>query len=293
MAVLLITAIVCFADENDMTQKTLTINGEQRVFYVHLPPDYQNEKEKNFPVVIIFHGTVADANKIKNYTKFNDFADKNNIVAVYPEYTGTFDWELKPAEKSKDIKFISEMIDFLKKNYKIDEKRVYAAGYSSGSEMNYLLACTIPDKIAAFAPVAGNLRKSYVEGCKNFKPTSIMLVHGTDDPYEKWDGNPLKNMLTVDETLDFFKKRNKCTASQKEISFPHVDSENNTTNVKLIMNDSCKDNTEVSILKVEGGGHTWPGSPTSVRIETFLGKTNYDISGNEVIWEFFKRHKLS
>lgn len=295
----------CCSEE--MIQKTILVNGEERVFYVHLPPDYKKEIEKEtqqkksiklksinkkFPAVLIFHGTVADANKIKNYTKFNDFADKNGIVVIYPEYTGNWDWDLKPACSSKEVAFTDQLINTIIKTYKIDKKRIYQAGYSSGAEMSYILAGTLPYKIAAFAPVCGNIRKSYAETCTSKKPTSIMLVHGSDDPYEKWDGDSRKEMLSVDDTLNFWKKRNFCSYKVKETEFKHISNENNSTTAKLFQSDTCKDGTEVSILKIEGGGHTWPGSPTSARIETFLGKTNYDISGNEEIWKFFSRHRL-
>lgn len=288
----IVTDCISLADDMDMIKETITVNEDQRVFYVHLPEIYRKEDRK-FPVVIIYHGTVADANKIKNYTKFNNFADKKGIIAVYPEYTGNFEWDLKPAENSKDIKFTSKMIDYLTKNYKVDKSRIYTAGYSSGAEMNYLLACTLSDKIAAFAPVSGNMRKSYVAGCRANKPVPILLVHGTDDPYEKWDGNPAKEMISVDDVLKFWKTRNKCSDSEKKTVYPHKNSDEVSTTAELYENDSCKDNSEVSLLKIEGGGHTWPGSPTSVRIETFLGKTNYDIEGNDIIWNFFSKHKLN
>ena len=213
---------------------------------------------------------------------------------VYPENTGTWDWDLKPAEKSKDIEFIRQMISTMETQYNVDNKRVYVTGYSSGAEMTYLLACTLSDKIAAFAPVCGNMREEYMQGCHNCKPVPMLLVHGTEDPYEKWNGDPNKKMLSVDDVLKYWKSKNKNEPSEtKEFIYPHKDPNITATTAKLEITDYPKDKTEVSILKIEGGGHTWPDSPTSVRIETFLGKTNYDVSANEIIWDFFKRHKLN
>ena len=282
-----------FANDNDMVQKTIEVNGDQRLFYVHLPANYDNIKEK-LPTVLIFHGTVADANKIKNYTQFNDFADKKGIVVVYPEYMGNWDWDLKPAEKSKEVAFTNKIIDTVINTYNVDKTRIYQTGYSSGAEISYILACTLSEKIAAFAPVAGNLRKSYADGCSTVKkPVPIMLVHGTSDPYEKWEGNIEKQMFSVDETLNFWKKRNICKEKTTEISFPHNNSDGNPTTATLYQNNSCTNGSEVSIIKIEGGGHTWPGSPSSLRIEKFLGSTNYDISANEQIWDFFSNHRLN
>jgi polyhydroxybutyrate depolymerase len=282
-----------FAEDIGMQKNTVKINNEDRNFYVHLPETYIKEK-KDFPVVLIFHGSVADANKIKNYTKFNDFADKNDIIVVYPENLGNCDWDLKTAEESKDLIFIRQLINTIGKKYKVDKNRIYATGYSSGAEMIYLAACTLNDKIAAFAPVAGNMRASYVSGCKNSKPVPILLIHGTEDPYEKWDGDPSKEMLSVQEVLNFWKSKNKnIKPEQKQIIYPYKDPSNIATTAQLEICDFAKNKTEVSILKILNGGHTWPSAPTSLRIETFLGKTNYDVNANEIIWDFFKKYKLN
>lgn len=282
-----------FLEDIGMKKNTIKINNEERIFYVHLPETDLKEKIF-FPVVLVFHGTVADANKIKNYTKFNDFADKNDIIVVYPENLGTFDWDLKTAEESKDLIFIRQLINTMGEKYKIDKNRIYATGYSSGAEMTYLAACSLSDKIAAFAPVAGNMRASYVMGCKNSKPVPILLIHGTADPYEKWYGDASKEMLSVQEVLDFWKSKNKnIKPEQKQIVYPYKDPSNIATTAQLEICNFSKNKTEVSILKILNGGHTWPSARTDLRIETVLGKTNYDVNANEIIWDFFKKYKLN
>ena len=46
---------------------------------------------------------------------------------------------------------------------------------------------------------------------------------------------------------------------------------------------------EVALVVIEGGGHTWPGrrSPATV-----LGESALNISANDLMWEFFKKHTL-
>jgi polyhydroxybutyrate depolymerase len=50
-----------------------------------------------------------------------------------------------------------------------------------------------------------------------------------------------------------------------------------------------KDGSEVVLVVIEGGGHTWPGmrSPAIV-----LGKSALNISANDLIWEFFEKHPI-
>jgi polyhydroxybutyrate depolymerase len=280
------------AEESDMIKNTITVNNQSRDYFVYLPQSYKKE-EKKFPAALVFHGTLADANKIKNSIKFNIFAEKNNVIAVYPEDSNGYDWDLKDGLKSKDIEYVSRLIDDAAQKYKIDRNRIYSTGFSSGAELTYILACSLSDKIAAFAPVGGNMREKVQKGCiiKDIAP--VLVVQGTKDPYEKWGGDSNKKIMAVNQIIKFWENKNKCSNSRKEHIYLHKNNQDNSTTATLYSNNSCKNNSEVSLLEIDGGGHTWPGSPSSLRIEAFLGKTNYDIDGNEVIWEFFKRHELN
>jgi polyhydroxybutyrate depolymerase len=51
-----------------------------------------------------------------------------------------------------------------------------------------------------------------------------------------------------------------------------------------------KDGTEVVLVVIEGGGHTWPGMRSPA---TTLGKSALNISANDLIWEFFEKHPMT
>ena len=53
-----------------------------------------------------------------------------------------------------------------------------------------------------------------------------------------------------------------------------------------------KDGTEAVLLRIEGGGHTWPNGLQYLP-EKFIGKVCRDINGTEIIWELFKTHPKS
>jgi hypothetical protein len=50
-----------------------------------------------------------------------------------------------------------------------------------------------------------------------------------------------------------------------------------------------KDSAEVVLVAIEGMGHTWPGRQSLVK---FLGKSTKNVSANEMMWEFFKKHGM-
>jgi polyhydroxybutyrate depolymerase len=49
------------------------------------------------------------------------------------------------------------------------------------------------------------------------------------------------------------------------------------------------EDSEVVLITVQGGGHTWPGHDPGLRI---LGKSTRDVDVNDLIWEFFAAHPM-
>lgn len=64
------------------TQEKIDVNDVSRNYTVHLPKGY--DSQQHYPVVILLHGQHQDADDIARITHFNQLADKNGIIAVYP-----------------------------------------------------------------------------------------------------------------------------------------------------------------------------------------------------------------
>jgi len=64
------------------SQEKISVDEVSRNFVVHLPAGY--DSQKHYPVVILFHGRNQDADDMARLTHFNQFADKDGIIAVYP-----------------------------------------------------------------------------------------------------------------------------------------------------------------------------------------------------------------
>ena len=54
----------------------------------------------------------------------------------------------------------------------------------------------------------------------------------------------------------------------------------------------CPSNADVDFYRIDGAGHTWPGSEFSKQLEAVIGPTTFSISANEIMWEFFAAHPL-
>jgi chitinase/poly(3-hydroxybutyrate) depolymerase len=157
----------------------------------------------NRPMLIVLHGDGGSGGGVMSTTGFNDIADANNFIAVYPNAEtvgGSLQWN-KYADAvagfhgygpdlnaPDDEKFISDLIDYFHVNYGIDRSKVYVTGYSGGGFMAYALTLSnqTKNKIAAIAPVAANV---WADGTYattqlasgTFVPTPILHVHSTTD----------------------------------------------------------------------------------------------------------------
>jgi polyhydroxybutyrate depolymerase len=106
---------------------------------------------------------------MEQMTRFSDIAEHGFIVA-YPDGIGRarnagHDVGLPEAERVDDVGFIAQLIDTLTNEFNIDQRRIYAAGMSSGGMFSYRLACELKGRITAVASVAGSLPPDIANNC--------------------------------------------------------------------------------------------------------------------------------
>ena len=57
--------------------------------------------------------------------------------------------------------------------------------------------------------------------------------------------------------------------------------------------NGCSSGGGMVLYRIDGGGHTWPGSEFSKNIAAIAGPTTDTVSANEVMWAFFRQHRLA
>jgi polyhydroxybutyrate depolymerase len=77
--VVLFAAQALWAQE---TKEKVTVDDVERTFMVRLPRGY--DSQQHYPVVILLHGMNQDADDMERLTRFDELADKDAIIAVYP-----------------------------------------------------------------------------------------------------------------------------------------------------------------------------------------------------------------
>lgn len=294
LSILLFSTLNCCASQNLIT-KNIKVDGLERTYHIQIPSSY-NGKEP-LPVIFILHGGGGTGKEIMKYTGFDKLAEKYGFIAVYPDaYRKNWhDARNFLATRIDDVKFFKEMIQHISEEFKIDRTRIYATGISNGAMMCFTLGCRLSESFAAIAAVAGNLPEN-LKHEKPSTPLSVLIMNGTDDPLVPYEGGSIKvfgrergKVLSTKETVEFWVKANGCNT----IPVSGTISDKTKTDSSTVFFDLYKNpanNIEVVLYRIEGGGHTWPGAFQYLP-ESIIGKTNKDIEAQDIIWQFFKRHK--
>ncbi len=307
------------------TKETITVDGVERTYVVHLPTGY--DQSRHYPVVVLLHGTNQQADDMERLTNFNALADKDSVIAVYPSsqhgrwnfgavepqqrayprrgpygprwgyprYPGPPPQPREQGERRQnradDIDFFNRMIDKLSNKFAVDNSRVYFVGLSEGGMMTMKLGCGLSDRITAIATVGAAMPKAMV--CVPSRPLPVFMIAGTSDPVVKYDGGVGKNghipTISVEDTAKQFAKLNRC--SEKPAKSKLSEKNKGGMETKVDAYESCADNAEVVLYSVKGAGNTWPGGE-QYENENTIGKTSQDFNANEQIWAFLVKRKL-
>jgi len=99
------------------TKEKVTVDDVDRTFLVRLPKGFN--AQQHYPVVILLHGMNQDANDIERLTGFDQIADKDGIIAVYPfALHGRWNVGVRPKEREEQPMY--------------PRRRRYGGGYPGG-----------------------------------------------------------------------------------------------------------------------------------------------------------------
>jgi polyhydroxybutyrate depolymerase len=280
---------------------TMTAGATERWYLRHVPPAYDGATPQ--PLVVDLHGYTEGAVVHATHSALGAFGDKHGFVTVTPHGLGAVpQWDA--AVGSSDVAFIGTLLDHVEDALCIDEARVFVTGLSNGAMMTSVVACELADRVAAVAPVAG---AAEVAGCKPARAVPVVAFHGTADPFLAYDGGlgPAVAQLpapdgsgktlgelgalerpkgpSVPDVMQAWARRNRCAGTSTEDPVAA-----DVTALRF----GCPAGAEVELYRVQGGGHSWPGSAFSKQIQSVVGPTTNSISANQIMWDFFRAHPL-
>jgi polyhydroxybutyrate depolymerase len=280
--------------------RTIVSGGLTRSYDLHVPPVWSPGAE--LPLVLAFHGVQSSPAQLRAASALDPAADELGIMVAYPA-AARGDWNTECLEcgsdavldEIDDLGFVLDLIDQLEADVGIDTRRVYVIGISNGALFVHYLACAAQRSVTAAASVAATLiAPMHIPSCDAARPVPIAFFLGSDDtffpPEGRLAGNEIVHvrLLSIEESVETWVERDRCSGASESEALPDVHDDG--TRVRRERYADCASGAEVVYYAIEGGGHTWPGSP--LQSGGLVGRTSREISASGIALRFFLDHVL-
>lgn len=209
-----------------------------RTYRIFLPPDYNKNVDKKYPVIYFFHGWAQryfgsmgagysnyDKGDENNGDNIEKFVSENDVIVVKIDGLNQFSIEplnLSPYNVSTVTTFrqfpfyFKELIQYIDENYRTIPDREHRAtsGLSMGGFMSFWLAAKYPDLVSAAGNFCGStefsagpiefpLKYAHAEMFDNFKSVSIRMNNGTRDRLRFYHQDMNRILLNVVPQYEF------------------------------------------------------------------------------------------
>ncbi|MCA9057475.1 MAG: dienelactone hydrolase family protein [Planctomycetaceae bacterium] len=185
--------------------KSWTVDGLERQALVYVP---EQQSDSPAPLVFGFHG--HGGNMRQAARSFRMHEEWPEAIVVYMQGVPTpgqltdpegkkNGWQKSVGDQAdRDLKFFDAVLASVRKEYRVDDERIYSMGHSNGGGFTYLLWAARGDAFAAVAP-SGALS---VKHRNDLKPKPVLHVAGENDP--------LVRFAWQEAMLEVVKKVNQC-----------------------------------------------------------------------------------
>ncbi|CAH1669959.1 Polyhydroxybutyrate depolymerase [Hyphomicrobiales bacterium] len=164
------------------------VSGSYRIV---LPP--QAAKERPVGAIVYFHGYQGSAEEVIGDPGLAAVARRIGVALIAPDGAGrSWSYPGSPAHHRDEFAFVGQVLDDVVARFPVDPGRVLASGFSQGGSMVWYLACRMPRRFAAFAPIAGAFWEPLPESCEGPRPP-LIHVHGTSDTTVPLAGRTLRS----------------------------------------------------------------------------------------------------
>jgi len=154
-----------------------TSDGKLFPYRLYVPRSYDSGAAT--PLVVMLHGALGDERYyfggFFDPAVIKSEADRRGWILVGVNGRGRF--QIDPED-------VSEVINAVSRDYRIDSSRLYLTGHSMGAFLTWLVAANKPDTFAALAPVSGGppaQGDALNTVLSKLKGVPVMVVHGAQD----------------------------------------------------------------------------------------------------------------
>ncbi|SEK45016.1 Por secretion system C-terminal sorting domain-containing protein [Aquimarina amphilecti] len=269
LAIIMITSVATYAQQ--VINATLQNDGRTRQYRLYIPASY--DASKPAPLILNFHGFTNNIDTQYNQSDFRQLAEDNQFIFVTPQGLGGFfsGWAINNnfGGNEDDLGFSDALIDVIQQDYNINEKRIYATGFSNGGFFSYRLACELSPRIAAVASVAGSMTRSWITNnqCQPQHPTAVLQITGTNDNVISINGNGTNE--PIQDVMEYW------SAVNNGDSTPDVTQLGGGSTRSVW--DNGDNGVTAEFIRIQGKGHSWNGG---------------NVNTSQEIWDFFSRFDI-
>jgi polyhydroxybutyrate depolymerase len=243
-------------------------------------------RERRPALVLNLQGAGGNGAFQEAITGFDAQVDRLGWIVAYPDAAKggwrTFGCCTSDSQVD-DVGFLASVIDHLEVTDGVDPGRVYVTGASRGGMMAYRVACELPSRVAAIAPVAGNMAdrngSALAVPCQPGHAVSVLDVHGSADPEVPIEGG--RSRVNVEDVS--YAPLHEVIARWRDIDRCAASPATTVSSGSRLTSWACRDGSVVESLVVNGAGHTYPGA----MIANAPGSTAAGLDASRLIADFF------
>ena len=158
------------------------VDGTLQPYRFYVPAGYSPNKDisKKWPLVVALHGMGGDENSFFNgYSngEIKRIAEARGYLVACPKGRAPTSMYFGSAERD-----VLDVIQEIRREYAIDEDRIYLMGHSMGGYGTWSISVNHPDLFAAIAPIAGGGTPPVMMKLRAISHLSWMVIHGDKDP---------------------------------------------------------------------------------------------------------------
>lgn len=255
-------------------------DGIYRTYRLYVPPGFA--PSENPALVFNLHGLGSNAEQQEAYSLMNDVALLERFLVCYADGENN-SWNLGLGQVD-DVGLIGALIDRFTLTHNVDPQRVYSCGMSQGGYFSFVLSCQLADRIAAIATVSASMAQGLSAFCNPPRPVPVFMINGTADAIVPYTGG-VQN-IAVNDAIAHWVAHNGCATPAVISPIPDAAPTDGCMASRADFG-GCTQGTEVDLIAVTGGGHTWPGATIPI------GVTCQDFDASTEIWLFFERFTLN
>jgi poly(3-hydroxybutyrate) depolymerase len=158
-------------------------DGTQLETVVETPKGYR--PDRRWPVRVQLHGGVSRPREAEPRPVTPNRIEGEEAIYLYPRGHARAEWW-----HLNQYEHMVALVDWVKRNYNVDENRVYLTGISDGATGDYFYAMKLTTPFSAFLPLNGNMRVLATPGTRangqlyagNLVNKPLFVVNGGLDP---------------------------------------------------------------------------------------------------------------